>query len=189
VAARSSLGGALVVAATSEELKGIGGAQTLCCGIGPVEAACATARALAQRKPGVVVHIGIAGARRFAVPSLVLGSESRYCDLHTGPQWALPLIARLLPDADLLRCAREVLPNAELAVIGTSARIGGAADCEVEAMEGFGVLRASAAAGVAALELRAISNRYADPRERWQIADAIALLAPAVETLLGALGA
>ena len=47
--------------------------------------------------------------------------------------------------------------------IGTSARVGGGAACEVEAMEGFAVLRAAALAGVPALELRAVSNAVAEP--------------------------
>ena len=45
-----------------------------------------------------------------------------------------------------------------------------AADASVEAMEGFGVLRAAALAGVPALELRAISNMVGEEdRTRWDI--------------------
>ncbi|TMK33173.1 MAG: futalosine hydrolase, partial [Actinobacteria bacterium] len=52
----------LVVAATQRELDGAGGAETLACGIGPVEAAAATASALASRRPDALLHVGIAGA-------------------------------------------------------------------------------------------------------------------------------
>lgn len=189
MAGLSRAGGVLIVAATASELEGIDGAATLCCGIGPVEAAAATARALEHARPGMLLHIGIAGARSLEVPSLVLGSESLYCDLHAGLESTLPLRARCAPDLALLERARRALPAARVCEIGTSAQIGGAGACEVEAMEGFGVLRAAEAAGVAAVELRAISNRYGDPRARWRVDEAIALLAPAVAALLGAHGA
>ena len=48
----------LLVAATERELDGRDG---LVCGVGPVEAAAATARALALRNWGAVLHIGVAG--------------------------------------------------------------------------------------------------------------------------------
>ena len=89
----------------------------------------------------------------------------------------------MLPDPGLLARARAALPQAHVAVIGTSARIGGAGAFEVEAMEGFAVLRAAAEAGVPALELRAISNGYGDARADWRVADALAALAHAVARL------
>ncbi len=74
--------------------------------------------------------------------------------------------------------------------IGTTGRVGGGAGYEVEAMEGFGVLRAAALAGVPALELRTISNLVAErDRGRWQADAALAALAEAVRSLLGALRA
>ena len=57
----------LVVAATERELDFVDGFETLCCGIGPVEAALATARRLADHTPTAVLHIGIAGAKTIAV--------------------------------------------------------------------------------------------------------------------------
>jgi len=68
----------LVVAATDRELASVHGVDTLSCGIGPVEAALQTARALAELQPDAVLHIGIAGARGVAAPALVLGSASVY---------------------------------------------------------------------------------------------------------------
>ena len=55
----------LVVAATPEELRGAGGAATLVCGVGPVEAAARTATALAETAPDAVLHVGLAGGRAF----------------------------------------------------------------------------------------------------------------------------
>ena len=58
----------LVVAATERELALLDGLDTFCCGIGPVEAALQTARALEERKPEAVVHVGIAGSRTLEPP-------------------------------------------------------------------------------------------------------------------------
>src|SRR6187551_73950 len=87
----------LVVAATERELVSVEGTRTVACGIGPVEAAVATARALAEERPTAVLHVGIAGGRGLEPLTLVLGTEAVYCDA------AGPLVAaKTLPDADLL---------------------------------------------------------------------------------------
>jgi nucleoside phosphorylase len=54
-------------------------------------------------------------------------------------------------------------------------------------MEGFGVLRAAALAGIPAVELRAISNAVNEPdRTRWRFDDAFAALAAAVPRVVAA---
>ncbi len=175
----------LVVAATERELEGVR-AETLVCGIGPVEAAAHTAAALAARRPERLLHVGIAGARELDPPTLVLGSEAIYCDLGG---LKVPAVDRVAPDPELLAAARRVLPEALVRPIGTSARLGGATGCEVEAMEGFAVLRAAALAGVPAVELRAISNRTGESdRALWRFDDAFAALAAAVARLIVELG-
>ncbi len=178
----------LVVAATDRELGFVRGAATLCCGVGPVDAAASTARALAERRPGAVLHIGLAGARSLDPPALVLGSESVYSDV-VDPGSAFPRVERTEPDAALLARARALLPAALVLPIATSGRVTGGTGCEVEAMEGFGVLRACALAGVPALELRAVSNRVDEAdRSTWRFDDALAALADAVARLVGGLG-
>jgi len=176
------------VAATEAELEGARGAETLLCGIGPVEAALATHRRLhAGAVPALVLQVGIAGATRLDPPALVLGAEAVYCDL-VDPASVLPRVERVEPDSGLLEAARRVLPQAHVLPIATTARVGGGTGWEVEAMEGFGVLRAAGLAGVPALELRAVSNRVDErDRARWQMADALAALAGAVAVLVGAL--
>ena len=177
----------LVVAATERELRGAGDAATLACGIGPVEAALVTARALAERRPDAVLHVGIAGALGIEPPALVIGSESVYCDV-IDPAFTMPHVERVAPDAGLLAAARAALPGAHVLPIATSAQVGGGAGYEVEAMEGFGVLRAAARAGVPAVELRAISNAVDEPdRSRWRFDDALDALATAVERLVAVL--
>jgi nucleoside phosphorylase len=173
----------LVVAATARELEGVEGAGTLVCGIGPVEAAAATARALAERRPDALLHVGLAGRRGFAGCELVVGSEALYCDADG------PLVpARVRPDAGLLARAREALPEARVVPIGTSARVGGVHGCDVEAMEGFAVLRAAELAAVRAVEVRAVANEVEEPdRARWRFDEALGLLRASLPRLLATL--
>lgn len=172
----------LLVVATARELDGRDG---LVCGVGPVEAAAATARALAQRDWGAVLHIGVAGGRGLESGSIVIGGEAVYCDLAA----AIELADRVEADDRLVAAAQRAVPGARVLAIGTSAAVGGAdRDVAVEAMEGFGVLRAAVLAQVPALEVRAISNEIGDPdRSRWQIDEAIALLSAVVPALIAAL--
>jgi futalosine hydrolase len=176
--------GVLVVAATDRELAFVRDAETFCCGVGPVEAALQMARALAERRPEAVLHIGIAGARGIAPPALVVGSESVYCDV-IDPLSTLPRVERIEPDGAFLARVRTALPEALLLPIATSGRVGGGTACDVEAMEGFGVLRACALAGVPAVELRAISNAPDEAdRGAWRFEDAFAALGDAVARVL-----
>ena len=170
----------LVVAATDRELAAVEGAATFCCGVGPVDAALATAQRLAEGDVSSVLHIGIAGARTFEPLTLVLGSEAVYCDVVDASS-TFPRVERVEPDAGLLVAVRAALPEARVEPIATSGRLGGGTDCDVEAMEGFGVLRAAALAGVPAVELRAISNVVGEgDRTKWRFDDAFAVLADAV---------
>jgi futalosine hydrolase len=174
----------LVIAATERELAGVPDAAV--CGVGPVEAAAATARLLAERAPRAVLHVGLAGARSFDAPELVLGSEAIYCDV--GFPTLVP--SRVRPDAALLEAARAALPEARVCPIGTSARVGGTSGCPIEAMEGFAVLRACELAGIPALELRAVVNEIDEPdRGRWRFDEGLALLQAAVPRLVEELGA
>jgi nucleoside phosphorylase len=176
----------LVVAATERELAHVFGAETLVCGIGPVEAALQTARALAALEHDAVLHIGIAGARGIAAPALVLGAESVYCDV-VDPSSLLKRIERIQPDPALLARVHAALPEAHLLPIATAGKVGAGTECEVEAMEGFGVLRACALAGVPAVELRAISNAPDEAdRGTWSFEDAFAALGDAVARVLAA---
>jgi futalosine hydrolase len=172
----------LLVAATDLELCGHAG---LVCGVGPVEAAAATATELAVQPPGAVLHVGVAGARGLEPGTLVIGSLSRYCDIAA----AIPVVDSEQPHPLLVERAARALPEAQLLPIGTSAAVGTApADVVVEAMEGFGVLRAAARAGVPALEIRVVSNELGEPdRARWQLGTALDALRAALPPVLAAL--
>lgn len=174
----------LVVAATSWELAEADGWRTLLCGVGPVDAAVNVAAAIAANRPAAILHVGIAGARRASglePPALVIGDASRYCDLDVPVAWAP---REVQPSAMLLEAARRLLPAAAVRCIGTSARVGGTSRdgtthgvCDVEAMEGFAVLRAAQLAGIPSIEIRAISNHIEEPdRARWRFDDAFAAI-------------
>jgi predicted 5'-methylthioadenosine/S-adenosylhomocysteine nucleosidase len=173
----------LVVAATERELALLAGLDTFCCGIGPVEAALQTARALEERTPDAVVHVGIAGSRTLEPPALVLGSEAVYCDVIDSGS-TVARVERASPDAALLERARAALPEAHVVPIATCGKVGAGTGFDVEAMEGFGVLRACELAGVPAVELRAISNSPDEAdRTRWRFDEAFAALAAALQRL------
>jgi futalosine hydrolase len=170
------------VAATERELAGANGAAGVVCGIGPVDAAAATTAAIAVHRPSGVLHVGIAGARRgsgLAAPTLVVGSEAVYSDL------TYELATRsVIAASDLVAAARRALPDALVLPIGTSGHVGGGG-LDVEAMEGFGVLRAAELANVPAVEVRAIANEIEEPdRAAWRFEEAFAAITTATPRLL-----
>jgi futalosine hydrolase len=174
----------LVVAATEAELAGASGVSTLACGIGPVEAAATTARALTGERPSALLLVGLAGARGLRIPQLVIGSEAVYEDAAADGL----VSTHLRPDPRLLAAARRALPDAVVLPIGTSARVGGTTGCQVEAMEGFGVLRAAQLASVPAVEVRAVSNDVDEAdRGRWRFDEALAALRLGLPSLLAEL--
>ena len=171
----------LVVAATAGELRGVDGAETLVCGVGPVEAAARTAAALAAARPSALLHVGLAGARTFDSPSFVIGSEAVYCDADD-PLW---IELRVPGEPKLIEAAARALPAARVEPIGTSARVGGSTGCEIEAMEGYAVLRAASLAGVPAVEVRVLANAIGEPdRARWRLDEAKDALAAALPALI-----
>lgn len=179
----------LVVAATSRELAAPADAVGITCGVGPVEAAAATAAAIAEYRPAAVLHVGIAGVRRaqqLPAGTLVIGSGAEYSDLGDLPaEWARRVVT---PSAALVSSAQRALPNAVTLPIGTSARVGGTSACPVEAMEGFAVLRAAERAGVPAIEVRAISNEIEESdRTRWAFDTAFSAITTATPLLVSAI--
>ena len=180
----------LIIAATAKELplvSATGSHVYVCCGVGPVDAAAQTARALVAHAPRAVLHAGIAGARQASglLPGqVVIGQRARYHDLHIDARFAPNVVDA---SAVLLQAAVAALPGAVLRDIGTSARVGGTSDVEVEAMEGFAVLRACQLAAVPALEVRVISNAIEEQdRAKWQFNEAFTVLRETVPLLLAA---
>jgi futalosine hydrolase len=180
----------LVVAATERELAPSEGWRTLVCGVGPVDAAATTASALATYRPAIVVHVGIAGARRaraLAPGSIVIGASSHYSDLVIPPHFAPTTVE---PPPALVAALARALPDAVTLPIGTTARVGGATEFDVEAMEGFAVLRAAQLAGIPAIEVRAISNDIEEAdRARWAFDRAFRAIVEATPLIANALKA
>ncbi len=180
----------LVIAATARELAPAAGWRTLECGVGPVEAAAAVAAAITADRPAAILHVGIAGARRargLALGSLVIGTEAHYDDLGLPPKWAPNTV---VASPMLIAAAALALPAAPQLAICTSARVGGSEHGDVEAMEGFGVLRAAERAGVPAVEVRAISNEIEEgDRRRWMFEAAFAAITQATPRLVAAIAA
>ena len=179
----------LLVAATEGELSGHEG---LACGIGPVEAAAATARELERSRPNAVLHLGLAGAAGLEPGTLVVGTEALYEDLSA----EIPVVSRVEPDPALVAAIRRAFPHAPALPIATRAAVSDTPrgsepqGVSVEAMEGFGVLRACALAGVPAVEVRVVSNELGEPdRARWELERALEALAEALPRLLAAVAA
>lgn len=181
----------LIVAATEPELRGasgLAGVEVLECGVGPVDAAARVADRLAREpRPSGVLHVGIAGARRetgFEPGYLVLGATSVYCDTTSR------LVEReLAADPVLLADVHRAFGDSPVLTIGTSADVGGTSGVDVEAMEGFGVLRACHFAGMPALEVRTIANEIEeDDRANWHFDVALDALAAALPLLVQAIG-
>ncbi|MFI6940556.1 futalosine hydrolase [Streptomyces sp. NPDC050418] len=195
----------LVVTAVPAEAEAVAagapGLEVTAAGVGPAAAAAATAReltaaALGGRPYGLVVSAGIGGGFLPAAPvgSLAvsdaivaadLGAETadgfvRVTDLGFGT-------VRHEPPAALVRDLAAATGARTGAVLTVSTVTGSAARATelaarhpgalIEAMEGFGVAEAAAAQGVAAVEIRAVSNPVG-PRDRsaWRIGDALAAL-------------
>jgi futalosine hydrolase len=167
-------------------------------GVGLAAAAAGTARLLATGDYRAVLSAGIAGG--FDVPpgDTVIGTVSVAADLGAeSPDGFVPLSvlgfgADAYPaDAALSAALRAALPEAHSGPVLSVNTVTGTAtgtvelrrrypDAVAEAMEGFGVATAAAAAGIPFAELRTISNAIG-PRDRsaWRIGDALAALTAA----------
>ena len=145
-------------------------------GVGPVEAAHGTARALAARRYQAVVNAGIAGGfrDRCTVGDVVVVTREEYVELGLEDGSAFPLpdgaaLARTVEAHESL--LRPFLDGLIPVIVGrgvTSATVT-STDAratllaqryrpDVESMEGFAVLRAAHQAGVPAIEIRGVSN-------------------------------
>lgn len=159
--------------------------ELLVTGVGPVEAAAAVSRALAQSSYDLVISAGIAGAFEGAAgigEGVVVADEIFELDLETAAPIALPDGARVIDRAasdialvDRLvergfRSVRGITVPRVTATDGTAARLA-AFGAGVESMEGFAVLRSAEIAGVPAVEVRGISNYVCErSRSQWNFA-------------------
>lgn len=165
------------------------GVTTLTTGVGPVEAACALAAALARTEYRLVVNAGLGGTFDGAAAigdGVIVSDDAIELDLETGVPIALPsgerTIATARSDQGLVARLQERgfaalrgITVARVTSTEPTARRLAALGAQVESMEGFAALRAAERAGVPAIQLRGISNRCG-PRESsgWSFAAGIA---------------
>jgi futalosine hydrolase len=166
------------------------GVTTLATGVGPVEAACALAAELAQRPYRLVVNAGLAGAFDGAAAigdGVIVAADCVELGLENGATLALPggekVIDEARSDAALVAglrakgfaALRGVTVSRVTSSAATARRLASEMGAQVESMEGFAALRAAERAGVAAVELRGISNRCgARKSSGWDFAAGIA---------------
>lgn len=147
-------------------------------GVGPAAAAAATARAIVDECPDLLLLAGIAGvysASEVAVGEVVAVAEER---------------VEGLPEryADAYRPTFAV-SGLRTAVSNSVARSGAApAGAEVENMEGAAFFAVAAALGVPAAEVRAVSNRVGEPFGEWRAAEACEALARELTRIVGEIG-
>jgi futalosine hydrolase len=168
-------------------------------GVGPAEAAAATAAELAADPVDLVVSAGIAGGfAALAASGIAVASSIVFADLGAeSPDGFVPLAELGFGRNDYDVPAKLAVQLADrtggrLGTILTVATVTGSAetasalaerypDAVAEAMEGAGVAAAASRFGVAAAEIRAISN-HVGPRDRapWRVDEALAALGAAV---------
>ncbi|MEJ9220079.1 futalosine hydrolase [Paenibacillus glucanolyticus] len=192
-------------------LRGLGhasGFDVIAGGVGPAATAAATARQLIQVSYDVVISAGIAGgfAGQAEVSSIVIADAIIAADLGSETEDGFSSVQelgfgtdRIQVDTASARKLAGALNRAGAAVtlgpvLTVSTTTGTAASAErlvnrvpnaaAEAMEGFGVATAAAAAGVPVLEIRSISNMVG-PRDRseWKIKEALQALETASSLL------
>jgi futalosine hydrolase len=145
-------------------------------GVGPIEAALGTTRALAAGGYGAVINAGIAGGfrDRCTVGDVVVCAREEYADLglEDGSAFPLPdgveLVRSVEADRSLVQPFLDGLIPVILGRGVTSATVTTTDERalvlasrfrpDVESMEGFAVLRAAHVAGVPAIEIRGVSN-------------------------------
>ncbi|GAC1413723.1 MAG: futalosine hydrolase [Candidatus Velthaea sp.] len=198
--------GILIVCAVAQELaayEGRPGVDVIAVGVGPVEAAVGTTRALARVPYRFAINAGIGGGfrRRTAIGDAVAITEGYFVDLglEGGGTLNLPggitLANHIAGDGDLLEWYGSAIPHGRRGIGLTSATITTtdrrAADLDarfspsIEAMEGFAVLRAAKLAGVPAIELRGVSNYVGDrAASEWDFRAGAAAVVAALATLL-----
>lgn len=172
--------------------------ELLVTGVGPVEAAAAVSRALAQSRYDLIISAGIAGGFEGEAElgeGVVVADEMLELDLETGAPITLPdgaqVVNRASSDLTLVdrlvelgfRAVRGITVPRVTATDVSAARLA-ALGVGIETMEGFAVLRSAEIAGVAAVEVRGISNIVCERKNsRWDFAAGVR----GAETVLTAL--
>lgn len=178
------------------------GVETLVTGVGPVETASAIAAALATREYELLVCAGIAGAfdgEAQIGDGVVVATDAMELNIEDGSAIPLPRGERTVEEAHSDPALVAMLGDAGFPALRgitvprvtaseKTARRLATLGAQVETMEGFAALRAARRAGVAAIEIRGISNRCgARERAGWDFDAGIAGLRRVAGVLFEAL--
>jgi futalosine hydrolase len=165
------------------------GVEILITGIGPVEASCALATALALHRYRFVVNAGLAGAFDGCAAvgdGVVVADDALELDLETGAPLAVPsgtrIVDRALSNPERVAALRargfaalHGVTVARVTSTETTARRLSELGAQIESMEGFAALRAAERADVPAIELRGVSNRCGErSASGWNFAAGVA---------------
>jgi futalosine hydrolase len=201
----------VAVEAEAKALHGIAGTEIVVAGIGRTNAAAAVTQAIVERGPfSAAISIGIAGAlpdSGLELGDIAVASESVYVEegLETPEGFGdMRTLGFPLGDFEGNRVPADDSLLAMCSALGRVGPIATVATCSgtdrlarevvrrtgaiAEAMEGAAVLHAARRLGVAAIEIRAISNTTGDrPTQRWEIAKALGALGGAWPRLVEAI--
>lgn len=156
----------LVVSATESEAAYVpAGMPVALTGIGKVEAAAATARAIAEHRPTLVVNVGTAGALRPGVSGLFVPSVVVNHDLSAEAIRALGHEA--VDEIEIVGGDGSTLATGDLFVTDPAVRDRIAARADLVDMEGFAVARACAVFDVPVRLVKVVSDTADDTALDW----------------------
>ncbi|WP_298062147.1 hypothetical protein [uncultured Rikenella sp.] len=166
-------------------------------GIGAGATAGAALRIIRDRRPGLIIQAGIAGAlphKHLSVGDTVLVRSDYQADLGAWrPETGLFEPFDTLPEAEVIVCPyaeplrEHFRPIAARSVNSACSPLplrGGEA---LESMEGAAFFGVCAAEKTPFLQLRSVSNQVGEPRIRWRIPEALDALAWSLAVLLNVL--
>lgn len=140
-------------------------------GVGPVEAAAATAAALAvlvqeTARPDLVLTLGSAGSRRLAHAEIYQAASVAYRDMDCSPLGFPRGITPFLDEPAVIEIPHRI-PGIAAATLSSGANIVSGAgydaiDADMVDMESYSVLRAARRFGVPVIALRGISDGRAE---------------------------
>ena len=199
----------LVVCAVAQELAALparDGVDVVAVGVGPVEAAFGTARALANTRYDAVINAGIGGGfrDRCTVGDVVVCAREDFADLglEDGSAFPLPggleLVRYVEADPTLLQpfligripviVGRGVTSATVTSTTARALALAYRFRSDVESMEGFAVLRAAQTAGVPAIEIRGVSNLVGErASNEWDFRAGATVAAATTDALLDVL--
>lgn len=180
----------VVVAATEMELSNCqkhAGIHYVVSGVGPAMTSMAVCEAVAKYSPDLLIQVGIAGgvSQELALGQVVQVIEDRFGDLGAWRGDHFVSFDNSVYCGEKLDCSLRSVRGVTVSVACNPLIDRGVS--EVESMEGASFFMAAAHCGVAAVQIRAISNYMDTPRAEWRVGEAVAALGGALDEVIGTL--